>query len=173
MTPIANLVGRRFGRLTVLFQATEWRPDAKTLWACQCDCGGTRITRTDCLRDGQTKSCGCAKRDQHFRFSKSYIAQTSAEWSSLLDVLADVLTRFPQTPGEIRSEFERHWGPCHPRRFWRALRTLVEQGRADRRGDRNHMVYTRAIPWRRNLGNCIADAAAAVAVYELGYRRAA
>lgn len=174
-----DFTGRRFGKLIVLFQATEWRSRARTLWACQCDCGGQRIARHDSLRDGHTKSCGCLKRDQHFRFARSYIVRCSEEWRGLLDALAGVLTRFPQTPAEIRDGLERMWGHCHPRRFWRALRTLVEQGRAQRLGrphsseDEIGSVYVRSVPWWNNLGCCIADAAATYAVYELGMRRAA
>lgn len=94
-------------------------------------------------------------------------------WRELLDTLEEVVTRFPQPAREIRSAFENTWGPINDRRFWRALRTLDEQGRIVRSGSQPYVLYSRPVMWPRNLANCIADAAACVAVYEHGYRRAA
>lgn len=55
-------IGRRFGRLVVTSKAP--RADHRTRWECRCDCGGVRVVRGDNLRDGSTRSCGCAVREQ-------------------------------------------------------------------------------------------------------------
>ena len=57
-----DLVGQRFGRLTVI---KEYGKDkhGKVLWLCKCDCGNEVITRSDKLRGGGIKSCGCYKKD--------------------------------------------------------------------------------------------------------------
>lgn len=53
--------GTRFGKLTVVGRAPNTsRGDAR--WFCQCDCGGQFTARGDGLRRGDTKSCGCIKR---------------------------------------------------------------------------------------------------------------
>lgn len=52
-----DLKGKRFGKLTVIEKAPN--KGVKTTWLCNCDCGNTTIARTNCLRKGQTKSCGC------------------------------------------------------------------------------------------------------------------
>lgn len=54
---IIDMVGKKFGRLTVL-ERSESR-NKKTMYKCICDCGETRIVEGGNLRNGHTKSCGC------------------------------------------------------------------------------------------------------------------
>ncbi len=56
-----NLKGQRFGRLTVIAQAGMCR--GRTVWHCECDCGGYTKLITSVLRSGRTRSCGCLKRE--------------------------------------------------------------------------------------------------------------
>lgn len=57
MAKAINLVGRRFGRLTVRERVTS--PKAQAQWRCVCDCGKETVVRSQDLRNGHTKSCGC------------------------------------------------------------------------------------------------------------------
>lgn len=61
MARLDDLTGRTFGRLTV---SSEHRSvKRRTFWTCQCDCGNlTEVTATN-LKVGNTKSCGCFRRD--------------------------------------------------------------------------------------------------------------
>lgn len=52
-----DLIGQRFGRLTVLSPAENI--GAMTAWRCRCDCGEETVVMTAHLRSGQTTSCGC------------------------------------------------------------------------------------------------------------------
>jgi hypothetical protein len=54
-----DLVGMRFGMLRVTACAQR-RP---VLWTCVCACGGTSTVSTGALRSGNSKSCGCRKRE--------------------------------------------------------------------------------------------------------------
>lgn len=54
---IADITGRRFGRLTVLEFVS--RSGSSTLWRCKCDCGNEKILRRSNFQYGETKSCGC------------------------------------------------------------------------------------------------------------------
>ena len=56
------MIGQRFGRLIV---NRLWGKDKNRnlLWVCDCDCGGSTIQRTNTLRMGRVKSCGCLQRD--------------------------------------------------------------------------------------------------------------
>lgn len=57
-----NLVGERFGHLTVLEKAKSGRTKSgKTFsnWLCICDCGSEKIVRQRDLIEGRTESCGC------------------------------------------------------------------------------------------------------------------
>lgn len=57
-----HLIGERFGRLVV----TEQLPSKKyrTYWKCQCDCGNIIEVCARELRRGDTRSCGCLKREK-------------------------------------------------------------------------------------------------------------
>lgn len=57
----AELLGQRFGRLTVI--ACEGSKNNQIHWLCRCDCGGETIASTAHLRSGHTQSCGCLKRE--------------------------------------------------------------------------------------------------------------
>jgi hypothetical protein len=54
-----ELIGQRFGRLTVLEDVG--RMSGGVLWKCQCSCGTVINVRANALRQGGTKSCGCYK----------------------------------------------------------------------------------------------------------------
>lgn len=54
---IKNLVGQKFGRLTVLsFDSVK---NESACWMCKCDCGTVKVIRAHCLKTGNTLSCGC------------------------------------------------------------------------------------------------------------------
>lgn len=59
-----NLIGKIFGRLTVLGLADVRKPGKGILWLCKCSCGKKHIVSTGSLRNGHTRSCGCLIRDQ-------------------------------------------------------------------------------------------------------------
>lgn len=57
-----NLVGEKFGKLTVIEQAEDYvEPNGNhsPRYTCICDCGNTINVRADALKTGHTKSCGC------------------------------------------------------------------------------------------------------------------
>lgn len=59
---LINLVGRRYGRLTVIAKAANL--GQKVRWECKCDCGETTIVFGMNLASKNTKSCGCLLKEQ-------------------------------------------------------------------------------------------------------------
>lgn len=55
-----NLIGRRFGRLTVVAEAPR-NSSGKVRWLCRCDCGRGRIVIGTMLVTGHVTSCGCER----------------------------------------------------------------------------------------------------------------
>ena len=55
-----DLTGQTFGRLTALSRVER---KGKTHWICTCSCGGSVATSTYQLISGNTKSCGCLKKE--------------------------------------------------------------------------------------------------------------
>lgn len=58
-----DLLGKRFGKLTVIGIDEERTKDNKVYWWCQCDCGNTTSVQSTALtrKKNFTKSCGCAR----------------------------------------------------------------------------------------------------------------
>lgn len=84
MTRKKDLVGKRFGRLTVLYFDEEYsrkKKDSRFYWKCQCDCGKLTHVSTSSLKNGNTKSCGCL----HSEASKNitFIDMTGEKYGSL------------------------------------------------------------------------------------------
>ncbi len=65
MKPVIDLIGKKFGRLTVL-QLSEKRKTkhgTAIYWECLCVCGNKIITSGSSLKSGGTKSCWCLHRE--------------------------------------------------------------------------------------------------------------
>lgn len=56
-----DITGQRFGRLTALRPAGKY--GRTTTWLCACACGKETIVVVKRLRSGETKSCGCLRRE--------------------------------------------------------------------------------------------------------------
>ncbi len=57
-----RLTGQIFGRLVVIkrIRNNKW---GSALWLCKCDCGKTVEVASNSLRSGNTKSCGCLRKE--------------------------------------------------------------------------------------------------------------
>lgn len=64
---LIDLTGQKFGRLTVLSRAESNDPD-RTYWHCQCDCSTLTKVYGICLKDGNSKSCGCLKKEKFLTY---------------------------------------------------------------------------------------------------------
>lgn len=58
-----DLTGQRFGLLTVVQRLPP--ADGRTLWLTRCDCGNEKVAKTEKLRAGECRSCGCRERMSH------------------------------------------------------------------------------------------------------------
>lgn len=56
-----EMIGKRFGRLSVL--KIDHRKNGKAYFLCACDCGGHPVIEISQLKSGKTKSCGCLRRE--------------------------------------------------------------------------------------------------------------
>lgn len=73
-----NLTNRRFGRLLVI--SYQGRIGENAHWECLCDCGNIRICTSGNLSRGNSKSCGCLRKD--LIQQESLNTQESAEYRS-------------------------------------------------------------------------------------------
>jgi hypothetical protein len=61
MIPPIDLTNQRFGRLRALRLGAK--QGGRRAWECRCDCGETTTVRTDWLRRGLKRSCGCLQQE--------------------------------------------------------------------------------------------------------------
>lgn len=61
-----DLTGQRFGKLTVIEQG-PYDKNLLVRWRCKCDCGNETLVRSQALRIGRIKSCGCMPRQNSDR----------------------------------------------------------------------------------------------------------
>lgn len=59
--PKIQMIGKTFGRLTVLEQAEALKKERQAWYLCSCQCGKKITVRGTSLRNGQTASCGCLR----------------------------------------------------------------------------------------------------------------
>lgn len=66
-----NLIGQRFGRLTVIERRANNQHD-NTMWLCRCDCGNTTIVQGTLLKNQRTSSCGCLSKEMRLQSSTTH-----------------------------------------------------------------------------------------------------
>jgi hypothetical protein len=58
-----DLCNKRFGRLVAIKPIDSCRKHRSVVWKCRCDCGKECDVSRPCLVFGNTKSCGCLKKE--------------------------------------------------------------------------------------------------------------
>lgn len=88
-----NLVGQKFGRLTVVSRA-ENDKYGKTMWNCICDCGKVKEKPVIAyqLKSGKTKSCGC-KKSEAMKLENQKHIKHGMKATKLYGVWHDIKTR--------------------------------------------------------------------------------
>lgn len=77
-----DVIGRRFGRLTVIELIPGNRAIGKRpAYRCACDCGAETISAAADVRRGNTSSCGCFKRERMRTLRLSHNRSRSPEYS--------------------------------------------------------------------------------------------
>lgn len=65
-----DITGKRFGRLVAIkeIEPKEYPNRKQRQYLCQCDCGKQAKVLMMLLRGGQTKSCGCARKEKEIEY---------------------------------------------------------------------------------------------------------
>ena len=63
MAKIIDLTGQKFFRLEAI-KFHKMDKNGQAVWECKCDCGNSSYVRSNSLRRGATKSCGCWRREK-------------------------------------------------------------------------------------------------------------
>jgi hypothetical protein len=79
---LIDLRGQKFGKLTVVSRAPQTGA-SNSLWLCQCECGKTTVTRSNKLRGGYTRSCGCYVAEVNTKHGM-HLTPTYSSWRMML-----------------------------------------------------------------------------------------
>lgn len=63
MAIVKDIIGLKFGKLTILSISNERGNKNQIRYNCLCDCGSPHITSGDSIRGGKSKSCGCNRKE--------------------------------------------------------------------------------------------------------------
>lgn len=65
MAEFIDLNGLTFNWMKVICRVENGKNRSGASWKCQCICGNIKVIRSEDLRSGKIKSCGCRKQSQH------------------------------------------------------------------------------------------------------------
>lgn len=85
-TQAATMIGRTFGRLTVLSQTAGPSHRRGRRWLCRCECNVETVVRDDHLRSGKTRSCGCLHRDTARALVRTHGLSDTCEFTTWSDM---------------------------------------------------------------------------------------
>ena len=81
-----DVTGQRFARLLVLEKLPRYGLHKFTHYRCRCDCGNTHIVEYRKLQNGDTKSCGCLRKEAyHKRRASDEVLYINRRWASYRD----------------------------------------------------------------------------------------
>lgn len=155
-TRTKNMVGQRFGRLTV----TELLPESNNLnrrmYICKCDCGNEITVSSICLREGKTESCGCMLSHNNGRIKSYLVEQNIAHTPEYAVFINGVRLRFdfflPDYNTAIEYDGEQHYFPVNfgrwkPEELEEHFRVTQERDRAKDRYCEEHHIHLLRIPY--------------------------
>jgi 5-methylcytosine-specific restriction endonuclease McrA len=61
----AYLVGKKFGKLTVIKRLNNSLNNQNRFWLCLCECGTKKAVTTHCLTSGKISDCGCVPQNRY------------------------------------------------------------------------------------------------------------
>lgn len=86
MSKPMNLIGQKFGRLTVIKRADNDKY-GHTQWLCQCECGNQKVIAGSSLKKGLTKSCGCLAKETKDKYNLEHTQDETGKRYGRLTVL--------------------------------------------------------------------------------------
>lgn len=76
-------IGQRFGCLVVTDVERQDTKRGSYFMSCLCDCGSTTVVREDCLKTGNTRSCGCLQPKSVHKTHGMHRSRTYRIWAGM------------------------------------------------------------------------------------------
>jgi len=73
-----DLTNKKFGKLIVLYDTNKINSSNHKIWHCKCDCGNECDIDGEHLKNGNTKSCGCLKKENKIDLTNQKFGKLTA-----------------------------------------------------------------------------------------------
>lgn len=93
--PKKDMIGLRFGRLTVVREASPKRysKGTKRTFLVKCDCGNQKVVIGASLPNGNTTSCGCLRRERTGELSTTHGGTKNRKWDTEYTIWVGIIAR--------------------------------------------------------------------------------
>jgi hypothetical protein len=88
-----DLMGQRFGRLTVIEKSDKRTRGRGLIWHCVCDCGNEVFVPSTCLIERKSQSCGCLQKEIRRQTHTTHGATTGGKRERLYYVWRGIINR--------------------------------------------------------------------------------
>ena len=88
-----DLIGRVFGKLTVISKSNKTNKFKNVYWNCLCDCGKEKIILGGSLVKGSTQSCGCLQKERVRKAHTKHGLVGTVEYQAWLNMKARVFNK--------------------------------------------------------------------------------
>lgn len=99
MGKIKDITGEKYNRLTAIKYVGKMKAGG-AIWLWQCDCGNQKEIPANSVKTGNTKSCGCLKKEQNIKNLNHTQKNISGERFGFLTVIKPVDSRASGTQWE-------------------------------------------------------------------------
>ena len=95
MEKYKNLIGQKFGRLTIIEIRYELHAGhMREMYLCQCECGTVKLMRADGIKAGRSVSCGCYGREMRLKATNKHVLSNCSQLHHpLYDVWCGIIQR--------------------------------------------------------------------------------
>lgn len=82
MTRALELIGKQYGRLTVISRSDAGPIPGRVFWNCACECGNKTLVSSGTLTTANSRSCGCIRNEGHIRHGHSRRGRASRTFTT-------------------------------------------------------------------------------------------
>lgn len=148
MPKFINLAGKQFGKLNAIKPLGK-NNNGKYLWLCKCNCGNEKTILGDNLIRGETKSCGCLRKEmaaqknlKHGHSRRGKVSRTHIIWTSMIQRCNNPNTPNYKNYGGRGITVCNRWNPKMDGSFNNFLKDMGEipEGKSLDRIDNNKLI---------------------------------
>jgi hypothetical protein len=107
-----NLIGKRFGKLTIIDIICSHSKGRGYIWKCKCDCGNITEAYTAKLNGGRKKSCGCLLSGEGHYMWTGYKGMSGYAWLKIKNRSKTENREFTITASDIWNLYEKQNRKC-------------------------------------------------------------